>query len=150
MPCFLQRQTKQSTTNSLTSTLSFLHLIHLLPSLLFLSCFWTCEQASSDRRGEWEIQPSRQTNTSYLTSHLAADRHGGSVQVPSSHGPHSLVVRICVKCPEVSLNCSYNTGARKAVSQDTGPVLNVALTFCGVQAVVSNTAAVTASVKPFL
>ncbi|XP_034639627.1 casein kinase I-like [Trachemys scripta elegans] len=40
--------------------------------------------ASSDRRGEWEIQPSRQTNTSYLTSHLAADRHGGSVQVVSS------------------------------------------------------------------
>ncbi|KAM9275575.1 casein kinase I isoform 1-T1 [Morus bassanus] len=41
-------------------------------------------KASSDRRGEWEIQPSRQTNTSYLTSHLAADRHGGSVQVVSS------------------------------------------------------------------
>ncbi|KFV47702.1 Casein kinase I isoform gamma-1, partial [Tyto alba] len=41
-------------------------------------------QTSSDRRGEWEIQPSRQTNTSYLTSHLAADRHGGSVQVVSS------------------------------------------------------------------
>ncbi|KAL2790676.1 casein kinase I isoform gamma-1 isoform 2 [Daubentonia madagascariensis] len=40
--------------------------------------------ASSERRGEWEIQPSRQTNTSYLTSHLAADRHGGSVQVVSS------------------------------------------------------------------
>uniref|UniRef100_A0A8C6GKV9 non-specific serine/threonine protein kinase n=1 Tax=Mus spicilegus TaxID=10103 RepID=A0A8C6GKV9_MUSSI len=39
---------------------------------------------SSERRGEWEIQPSRQTNTSYLTSHLAADRHGGSVQVVSS------------------------------------------------------------------
>ncbi|MEJ1285480.1 hypothetical protein NN561_016474 [Cricetulus griseus] len=40
--------------------------------------------ASSERRGEWEIQPSRQTNTSFLTSHLAADRHGGSVQVVSS------------------------------------------------------------------
>ncbi|XP_014390947.1 PREDICTED: casein kinase I isoform gamma-1 isoform X3 [Myotis brandtii] len=40
--------------------------------------------ASSERRGEWEIQPSRQTNTSYLTSHLAADRLGGSVQVVSS------------------------------------------------------------------
>ncbi|XP_062439869.1 casein kinase I isoform X2 [Rhea pennata] len=40
--------------------------------------------APSDRRGEWEIQPNRQTNTSYLTSHLAADRHGGSVQVVSS------------------------------------------------------------------
>ncbi|XP_054244227.1 casein kinase I isoform X6 [Indicator indicator] len=39
---------------------------------------------ASERRGEWEIQPSRQTNTSYLTSHLAADRHGGSVQVVSS------------------------------------------------------------------
>ncbi|XP_054522764.1 casein kinase I isoform X17 [Pan troglodytes] len=42
------------------------------------------QNASSERRGEWEIQPSRQTNTSYLTSHLAADRHGGSVQVVSS------------------------------------------------------------------
>ncbi|XP_072469733.1 casein kinase I isoform X2 [Notamacropus eugenii] len=42
------------------------------------------QNASTDRRGEWEIQPSRQTNTSYLTSHLAADRHGGSVQVVSS------------------------------------------------------------------
>ncbi|XP_022268579.1 casein kinase I isoform X4 [Canis lupus familiaris] len=42
------------------------------------------QTASSERRGEWEIQPSRQTNTSYLTSHLAADRHGGSVQVVSS------------------------------------------------------------------
>ncbi|KAK7832762.1 hypothetical protein U0070_026958 [Myodes glareolus] len=41
------------------------------------------QTASSERRGEWEIQPSRQTNTSYLTSHLAADRHGGSVQVPT-------------------------------------------------------------------
>ncbi|KAH0512012.1 Casein kinase I isoform gamma-1 [Microtus ochrogaster] len=40
------------------------------------------QTASSERRGEWEIQPSRQTNTSYLTSHLAADRHGGSVQHP--------------------------------------------------------------------
>ncbi|KAM8804526.1 casein kinase I [Eudromia elegans] len=42
-------------------------------------------QVPSDRRGEWEIQPNRQTNTSYLTSHLAADRHGGSVQVILSH-----------------------------------------------------------------
>ncbi|XP_076984316.1 casein kinase I isoform X7 [Tamandua tetradactyla] len=42
------------------------------------------QTASSERRGEWEIQPSRQTNNSYLTSHLAADRHGGSVQVVSS------------------------------------------------------------------
>ncbi|GAB1294370.1 Casein kinase I isoform gamma-1 [Apodemus speciosus] len=42
------------------------------------------QTTSSERRGEWEIQPSRQTNTSYLTSHLAADRHGGSVQVVSS------------------------------------------------------------------
>uniref|UniRef100_A0A8C1WWV3 non-specific serine/threonine protein kinase n=1 Tax=Cyprinus carpio TaxID=7962 RepID=A0A8C1WWV3_CYPCA len=39
--------------------------------------------AISDRRGAWEVQPNRQTN-SYLTSHLAADRHGGSVQVVSS------------------------------------------------------------------
>ncbi|MBN3277218.1 KC1G1 kinase, partial [Polyodon spathula] len=42
------------------------------------------QTASSDRRGAWEVQPNRQTNTSYLTSHLAADRHGGSVQVVSS------------------------------------------------------------------
>ncbi|XP_054982819.1 casein kinase I isoform X5 [Sorex araneus] len=40
------------------------------------------QTTSTERRGEWEIQPSRQT--SYLTSHLAADRHGGSVQVVSS------------------------------------------------------------------
>uniref|UniRef100_A0A8C9W029 non-specific serine/threonine protein kinase n=1 Tax=Scleropages formosus TaxID=113540 RepID=A0A8C9W029_SCLFO len=40
--------------------------------------------ASSDRRGAWEVQPNRQTNSSYLASHLAADRHGGSVQVVSS------------------------------------------------------------------
>uniref|UniRef100_A0A8C5GX75 non-specific serine/threonine protein kinase n=1 Tax=Gouania willdenowi TaxID=441366 RepID=A0A8C5GX75_GOUWI len=32
----------------------------------------------------WEVQPTRQANPSYLTSHLAADRHGGSVQVVSS------------------------------------------------------------------
>ncbi|MBN3276771.1 KC1G1 kinase, partial [Polyodon spathula] len=42
------------------------------------------QTASSERRGAWEVQPNRQTNTSYLTSHLAADRHGGSVQVVSS------------------------------------------------------------------
>ncbi|KAI5101348.1 casein kinase I isoform X1, partial [Silurus meridionalis] len=41
------------------------------------------QTASSDRRGAWEVQPNRQTN-SYLTSHLASDRHGGSVQVVSS------------------------------------------------------------------
>ena len=39
------------------------------------------QTAATDRRGAWEVQPSRQTNSSYLTSHLAADRHGGSVQV---------------------------------------------------------------------
>lgn len=39
------------------------------------------QTAVSDRRGAWEVQPNRQTNSSYLTSHLAADRHGGSVQV---------------------------------------------------------------------
>ncbi|XP_076012452.1 casein kinase I isoform X1 [Genypterus blacodes] len=37
------------------------------------------QTAAADRRGAWEVQPTRQTN-SYLTSHLAADRHGGSVQ----------------------------------------------------------------------
>ncbi|XP_073715532.1 casein kinase I isoform X1 [Misgurnus anguillicaudatus] len=42
------------------------------------------QTAVSDRRGAWEVQPNRQTNSSYLTSHLAADRHGGSVQVVSS------------------------------------------------------------------
>ncbi|XP_026175563.1 casein kinase I isoform X3 [Mastacembelus armatus] len=41
------------------------------------------QTAVSDRRGAWEVQPTRQAN-SYLTSHLAADRHGGSVQVVSS------------------------------------------------------------------
>lgn len=57
-----------------------------LPSFhTLLSCSLMPKQTtSSERRGEWEIQPSRQTNTSYLTSHLAADRHGGSVQVVSS------------------------------------------------------------------
>ncbi|CAL9702372.1 unnamed protein product [Knipowitschia caucasica] len=42
------------------------------------------KQTSSERRGAWEVQPSRQGNSSYLSSHLAADRHGGSVQVVSS------------------------------------------------------------------
>ncbi|KAG9341180.1 hypothetical protein JZ751_019619 [Albula glossodonta] len=42
------------------------------------------QTAASDRRGAWEVQPNRQTNSSYLSSHLAADRHGGSVQVVSS------------------------------------------------------------------
>uniref|UniRef100_A0A4W4GQA8 non-specific serine/threonine protein kinase n=1 Tax=Electrophorus electricus TaxID=8005 RepID=A0A4W4GQA8_ELEEL len=41
------------------------------------------QTAASDRRGAWEVQPNRQAN-SYLTSHLASDRHGGSVQVVSS------------------------------------------------------------------
>uniref|UniRef100_A0A8C2M9T4 non-specific serine/threonine protein kinase n=1 Tax=Cricetulus griseus TaxID=10029 RepID=A0A8C2M9T4_CRIGR len=41
------------------------------------------QTASSERPGEWEIQPSWQTNTSFLMSHLAADRHGGSIQVPT-------------------------------------------------------------------
>uniref|UniRef100_A0A8C8I1W8 non-specific serine/threonine protein kinase n=1 Tax=Oncorhynchus tshawytscha TaxID=74940 RepID=A0A8C8I1W8_ONCTS len=43
------------------------------------------QTAASDRRGAWDAQPHRQTNSSYLSSsHLAADRHGGSVQVVSS------------------------------------------------------------------
>uniref|UniRef100_A0A8C2LNL4 non-specific serine/threonine protein kinase n=1 Tax=Cricetulus griseus TaxID=10029 RepID=A0A8C2LNL4_CRIGR len=41
------------------------------------------QTASSEHRGEWEIQPSWQTNTSFLMCYLAADRHGGSVQVPT-------------------------------------------------------------------
>eukprot|EP00063_Salmo_salar_P008438 XP_013983273.1 PREDICTED: casein kinase I isoform gamma-1-like [Salmo salar] len=41
------------------------------------------QTAASDRRGAWEVQPSR-TNSSYMASHLASDRHGGSVQVVSS------------------------------------------------------------------
>lgn len=43
------------------------------------------QTAVSDRRGAWEVQPTRQANSSYLTSHLAADRHGGSVQVYTPH-----------------------------------------------------------------
>ncbi|CDQ63224.1 unnamed protein product [Oncorhynchus mykiss] len=43
------------------------------------------QMAASDRRGAWDAQPHRQTNSSYLSSsHLAADRHGGSVQVVTS------------------------------------------------------------------
>uniref|UniRef100_A0A8C4TEY9 non-specific serine/threonine protein kinase n=1 Tax=Erpetoichthys calabaricus TaxID=27687 RepID=A0A8C4TEY9_ERPCA len=42
------------------------------------------QNVSSDRRGAWEVQPNRQTSTTYIASHLAADRHGGSVQVVSS------------------------------------------------------------------
>ncbi|KAJ1181161.1 hypothetical protein NDU88_006371 [Pleurodeles waltl] len=42
------------------------------------------QTVATDRRGAWESQPRRQNNASYLTSHLAADRHGGSVQVVSS------------------------------------------------------------------
>lgn len=57
-----------------------------LPPLTLLMQPLTPEQtAVSDRRGAWEVQPTRQANSSYLTSHLAADRHGGSVQV---HSPH--------------------------------------------------------------
>uniref|UniRef100_A0A3B1KKY5 non-specific serine/threonine protein kinase n=1 Tax=Astyanax mexicanus TaxID=7994 RepID=A0A3B1KKY5_ASTMX len=44
------------------------------------------QTAASDRRGAWEVQPNRQAN-SYLTSHLASDRHGGSVQVPLYRHP---------------------------------------------------------------
>ncbi|XP_048376684.1 casein kinase I-like isoform X2 [Stegostoma tigrinum] len=42
------------------------------------------QTGGADRRGAWEIQPNRQQNPSYLTSQLASDRHGGSVQVVSS------------------------------------------------------------------
>lgn len=72
--------------------------LRLLPSLL---CLLRPDQtASSDRRGAWEVQPNRQAN-SYLTSHLASDRHGGSVQVslpllhPSisqSHSPFLIIL----------------------------------------------------------
>ncbi|XP_041917946.1 casein kinase I isoform X2 [Alosa alosa] len=41
------------------------------------------QTSATDRRGAWEVQPNRQTNSSYLTSYMA-DRHGGSVQVVSS------------------------------------------------------------------
>lgn len=54
------------------------------------------QTAVSDRRGAWEVQPTRQANSSYLTSHLAADRHGGSVQVYtltwSTDSPHPITV----------------------------------------------------------
>lgn len=85
--CFAAIVNLKSKTNTKPSgTLMYLVLSLLAvasPFLPFsLSCFLMPEQTtSSERRGEWEIQPSRQTNTSYLTSHLAADRHGGSVQV---------------------------------------------------------------------
>lgn len=71
--------------------------LRLLPSLLRL--LWPDQTASSDRRGAWEVQPNRQAN-SYLTSHLASDRHGGSVQVslhllhPSISQFHSPVIII--------------------------------------------------------
>lgn len=99
--CFAAIVNLKSKTNTKPlGTLMYLVLLLLAvasPFLPFLlSCFLMPEQTtSSERRGEWEIQPSRQTNTSYLTSHLAADRHGGSVQVltafiafswPSEHG----------------------------------------------------------------
>ncbi|ETE66568.1 Casein kinase I isoform gamma-1, partial [Ophiophagus hannah] len=41
-------------------------------------------QPVSERRGEWEIPAVRQANALFLTSHLATERHGGSVQVVSS------------------------------------------------------------------
>ncbi|XP_015274256.1 PREDICTED: casein kinase I isoform gamma-1 [Gekko japonicus] len=42
-------------------------------------------QAASERRGDWEAPPPvRQTNALFLTSHLASERHGGSVQVINS------------------------------------------------------------------
>lgn len=71
----------------------------LFPSLLRL--LRADQTASSDRRGAWEVQPNRQAN-SYLTSHLASDRHGGSVQVslhllhPSISQSHSpFVIILC-------------------------------------------------------
>lgn len=52
------------------------------------------QTAVSDRRGAWEVPPTRQANSSYLTSQLAADRHGGSVQVYTphliNHTPHPI------------------------------------------------------------
>uniref|UniRef100_A0A8B9JRY7 non-specific serine/threonine protein kinase n=1 Tax=Astyanax mexicanus TaxID=7994 RepID=A0A8B9JRY7_ASTMX len=42
------------------------------------------QTASSEHRGAWDVQPHRQTNLSYLSSYLAADRHGGSAQVVNS------------------------------------------------------------------
>lgn len=59
----------------------------LHPQSCFLSHHWPPppeQTAAADRRGAWEVQPTRQAN-SYLTSHLAADRHGGSVQVYTTH-----------------------------------------------------------------
>lgn len=74
-------------------------LLFLLPSLPRL--LRPEQTASSDRRGAWEVQPNRQAN-SYLTSHLASDRHGGSVQVslyllhPSISQTHSrFVIILC-------------------------------------------------------
>lgn len=74
------------------------------------------QTASSERRGEWEIQPSRQTNTSYLTSHLAADRHGGSVQVPTVFpGLLSLASRM--------LPCSCSLGSFQMATYSRGELL---------------------------
>ncbi|XP_042189722.1 casein kinase I isoform X3 [Callorhinchus milii] len=39
---------------------------------------------SSDHRGAWDAQCNQQANPQHLRAHLAADRHGGSVQVVSS------------------------------------------------------------------
>uniref|UniRef100_A0ACB8E4B5 Uncharacterized protein n=1 Tax=Sphaerodactylus townsendi TaxID=933632 RepID=A0ACB8E4B5_9SAUR len=40
--------------------------------------------AASERRGDWEVPPVRQTNALFLATHLASERHGGSVQVITS------------------------------------------------------------------
>ncbi|XP_042137089.1 casein kinase I isoform X1 [Peromyscus maniculatus bairdii] len=75
------------------------------------------QTASSERRGEWEIQPSRQTNTSYLTSHLAADRHGGSVQVPTVFpGLLSLASRM--------LPCSCSLGSFQMATYSRAKIFN--------------------------
>uniref|UniRef100_A0A674EEQ7 non-specific serine/threonine protein kinase n=1 Tax=Salmo trutta TaxID=8032 RepID=A0A674EEQ7_SALTR len=65
---------------------------HLCFFLLFFCAAWPVGaflshslSAHPHRRGAWDAQPHRQTNSSYLSSsHLAADRHGGSVQVVTS------------------------------------------------------------------
>lgn len=68
--------------------------VNPLPLTLLMQPLTPEQTAASDRRGAWEVQPTRQANSTYLTSHLAADRHGGSVQVhtphPSSQQPPSL------------------------------------------------------------
>lgn len=118
---FLVSVSKQSPAGAL---MYWILLLLYLSFHILLSCFLMPKQtASSERRGEWEIQPSRQTNTSYLTSHLAADRHGGSVQVPTVFpGLLSLSSRMLV--------CSCSLGSFQMVTYSRGCFFLNCLSLC--------------------